>query len=162
VFSLFHSLEGVLLMKFSRIFAIVLSVFLLAGVVSYGIGIAAAETGTFQNESSIGSNLDETIQADYGEHLLAPAPEENLNDDFSRNTDSRSAPGDTDLGDGLYLLPSNRDPNNILLKIFIDDEQLTRLNSGNTNNIYQTLQPISNLIYEKFRDDFDFLYFVLI
>jgi hypothetical protein len=136
-------------------------VFLLAGVVSRGIGVAAAATGAWQNGGGAGLNWGEYIQADYGDKLIAPDAKENLDDNLSRNTYSRGAVGDIPLGDGLYLLPSGRDPNNILLKIIINDDQLAKLNTGINSNISQTLQPISKLIYEKFRDDFDFLYFVL-
>ncbi|MDR0616115.1 MAG: hypothetical protein LBG29_04840, partial [Synergistaceae bacterium] len=92
--------------------------------------------------------------------LLAPADStQEINS--SQSPTRRGAGGGTNLGDGLYLPASDIDPNNILLKVVIDSDQLSKLNTSNTSSIANALLPISRLIYEKFKDDFDFLFFVL-
>ena len=62
-----------------------------------------------------------------------------------------------DLGDGLFLLGNDDDPSNSLLEAKISASQWSSLITGNTN----VLRNISNLAYDKFKDDFDFIFFVL-
>ena len=68
-----------------------------------------------------------------------------------------SAAGSVDLGNGVFLLSDVDDPTSSLLEVKIKNGQWSSLVSGNLNE----LQKISKLVYSKFNDDFDFIFFVL-
>jgi hypothetical protein len=78
---------------------------------------------------------------------------------------------DTHLGDGVYLLDENIDPNNSVVKVSISSEQLQKLmskdfiydeDSVRVLTFQKELWDISkNKIYSKFNDDFDFIFYVL-
>jgi hypothetical protein len=66
---------------------------------------------------------------------------------------------ETDLGDSLSLLGDDIDPTSTVVKMKINSEQLARLISPSSYS--SELSSISNTVYSKFKDDFDFLFFVL-
>jgi len=78
---------------------------------------------------------------------------------------------DTHLGDGVYLLDGNIDPNNSVVKVSISSEQIQKLvrkdfiydeDSVRVLTFQKELWDISrNKIYSKFNDDFDFIFYVL-
>ena len=68
-----------------------------------------------------------------------------------------SAGEPVDLGNGVFLLSDDDDPTSSLLEVKIKTSQWLSLTSGNVNE----LQNISKLVYSKFSDDFDFIFFVL-
>ncbi|MDR3076641.1 MAG: hypothetical protein LBU26_05020, partial [Synergistaceae bacterium] len=70
-----------------------------------------------------------------------------------------SAEAETDLGDGVSLLGSDVDPTSTVVKVKISGEQFAGLASQSYYLNY--LNPISEVLYSKFKDDFDFLVFVL-
>jgi len=66
-------------------------------------------------------------------------------------------PVNLDLGDGLHLLPDDLDSESTVVSATITSDQWANLPA-----IWgDLLVSISNRIYEKFNDDFDFLFFVL-
>jgi len=66
---------------------------------------------------------------------------------------------DKPLGSGLYLLDEDVDANSSLLYVKITSSQYSELISK--WDYSNALQSISNTIYEKLNDDFDFIFFVL-
>jgi hypothetical protein len=147
-------------MKSSKLCITALFLFLVSAVLC-GSCIDAEAAGTGQNGDDTGLRGEKFIQADFGENLVAPGSMESFENNIFRRLRTPRAAGDIDLGGGLYLPAATKDPNNILLKVVIDNSQLEKLITSNTTSIFLTLQPISNLIYQKFKDDFDFLFFVL-
>jgi hypothetical protein len=79
-------------------------------------------------------------------------------DVISFTTDPANIDGN-DLGDGLFLLDNSIDPNRTMLEAKITSEQWNNLISRSSFDT--ELQNISNVVYSKFNDDFDFLFFVL-
>ena len=65
----------------------------------------------------------------------------------------------TDLGDGMFLLTNAADPTSALLEVKVNAEQWSLLSSKDP--FLMELMNISNRIYRKFNDDFDFIFFVL-
>jgi hypothetical protein len=74
----------------------------------------------------------------------------------SQQTKSTLNTVSTDLGDGVYLLDSSSDPSSVLVEIKADTERWENIISSS-----EGLQVISKIIYSKFNDDFDFVFFVL-
>jgi uncharacterized protein (TIGR03382 family) len=66
---------------------------------------------------------------------------------------------ETNLGDGLSLPDAAADPSGTLVKMRVNAEQWKRLSSP--SGYSSELRYISNIVYSKFKDDFDFLFFVL-
>jgi hypothetical protein len=70
-----------------------------------------------------------------------------------------SGKDEVSLGDGLYLLDDATDPSSTVVKYKINAEQLAKL--GSKSSWQSEVNSISNTVYSKFKDDFDFLFFVL-
>jgi hypothetical protein len=66
---------------------------------------------------------------------------------------------ETDLGEGMYLWDSAADPASALLEVTVDNDSWNNLIARST--FYNGLQSVSALLYTKFNDDFDFIFFVL-
>ena len=93
------------------------------------------------------------------EKMLAPNAAQYRNVSIQRNrlkslTDNESV----DLGDGMFLLSDKVDPSSILLEVKVSAGQWTTLVSA---FYLSELQKISKLVYNKFNDDFDVIFFVL-
>ncbi|GHV53933.1 hypothetical protein FACS1894181_17830 [Bacteroidia bacterium] len=65
----------------------------------------------------------------------------------------------TDLGDGFFLLNASIDANNSVVGLKINSDQLAALSAEAT--FYAEFQGITKNVYGKFKDDFDFIFYVL-
>jgi hypothetical protein len=65
----------------------------------------------------------------------------------------------TDLGNGMYLGDNATDPSSVLLEVTVYADKWNSLISPGT--FYNDLQYFSSLVYTRFNDDFDFVFFVL-
>jgi len=98
------------------------------------------------------SGLSEKMLVPNAEKIRQSLPKQN------GKTLRSSADTPVDLGNGMFLLSDVTDPNSTLLEVKVDANQWSSIAlTGNLNE----LQNISNLIYKKFNDDFDFIFFVL-
>ena len=93
---------------------------------------------------------------EFSDKLLAPNAKQIKQSAQLRSSTASSSP--VDLGDGLFLLDGNTDPSSSLVEAKINAAQWSSLISG---NYYKVMRDISNLVYTKFNDDFDFVFFVL-
>jgi len=69
--------------------------------------------------------------------------------------------GLVDLGDGMSLLGTDVDANSTLAVMTVNSSQWANLLDGNNYNFSGELVNITNTIYSKFKDDFDFIFYVL-
>ena len=92
---------------------------------------------------------------EFSDKLLAPNAKQVKQSGQLRSSTASSSP--VDLGDGLFLLDGNTDPSSSLVEAKINAAQWSSLISGGSS----VLHSVSNLIYTKFNDDFDFIFFVL-
>jgi len=76
-----------------------------------------------------------------------------------RNGATTRSGRETDLGEGMYLWDSATDPASALLEVTVDNDSWNNLIARGT--FYNGLQSVSALLYTKFNDDFDFIFFVL-
>lgn len=67
--------------------------------------------------------------------------------------------GEVDLGNGMFLLSNTDDPNSSLAVITVSDTQWNKLRVNAT--YYAELKVLTNSVYTKFKDDYDFIFFVL-
>ena len=70
-----------------------------------------------------------------------------------------NAESSIDLGDGMFLLSPDIDPKSSVLEVKVSAAQWERLTSPSDFDV--ELRNISNLVYSKFNDDFDFILYVL-
>jgi hypothetical protein len=106
--------------------------------------------------------IDEGSWSDDGPGMILPFNRREISSDGSRTIDHKTEgedEGEEDLGDGLSFLSSEIDPFCTVLKVKIDSNQLAKLTGRNTYRA--ELDALTAKIYSKFRDDFDFLFFIL-
>ena len=103
------------------------------------------------------------VNFDKGREMLAPnakqlaptsAKQQNI---LLRSLRAAEQPLNLDLGDGLHLLPEGIDPQSTVVSATITSDQMANLPAI----LGDLMVSISNRIYEKFNDDFDFLFFAL-
>ncbi|GHT51602.1 hypothetical protein AGMMS49982_09470 [Bacteroidia bacterium] len=86
--------------------------------------------------------------------------EEQVNDpDEEQVNDPNEEPNGNDIGTGMSLLDDADDPTGVLLDVKLTSAQWTKLTGSNT--FYAELRTLSDSIYTRFEDNFDFIFFVL-
>jgi hypothetical protein len=94
------------------------------------------------------------IHKDKGSLLLAPEGEIRQKE-FKMSAATMGIPTDKIyIGKGMYLLNDEIDPGSTLVEMQIGREGLERLISGELS-----FESLSNTVYSKFNDDFDFIFF---
>jgi hypothetical protein len=127
--------------------------------------------GTEQNPSMADSKIEKTGKGDVEETITGLVPntlyyvrayaivaqDTVYGNEVQFTTEPESDAND--LGDGMFLLENVTDPGRTVVEAKVSAEQWNRLVSESL--FYDELLEISNTVYSKFNDDFDFIFYVL-
>ena len=98
------------------------------------------------------------IEHAMSERMLSPQGKKTVLSFFQRER-GLAAVESIDIGDGFFLISHEQDLTGALLEIRVNDELWSELTS--VNAFIPRLKEITNRVYGKVNDDFDFIFFVL-
>ena len=99
------------------------------------------------------------IEHALSERMLSPQVKKSKTNFFQRSKSQITAGETYDLGDGISLVLDLNDRTGTLLEVNVTTEQWLELTSGAL--FLPRLKQITNLVYSKLNDDFDFIIYVL-
>ncbi|BDX38001.1 hypothetical protein CYCD_13560 [Tenuifilaceae bacterium CYCD] len=123
---------------------------------AFGKNVIAKDDSIKNKSKSIITNID-----NLDDKMLAPNAKQLHQISVFKGVKNYNVKSTTpiNIGDNMYLLDNVTDPSSTLLEVKVNDNQWQNLLSS--ESCINVMQEISNLIYSKFNDDFDFIHFVL-